>query len=399
MRLRILMLTHRLPYAPNRGDRIRAYHLVKLLASQHDVHLVSLIHDAEEAAHLADLEGRVASIDGAPAAGPRRFVDAALALPGPVPLTHVLLHSHRMREILQRRVHIAQPHVLVAYCTGMARYALEPPLRDLPCVLDMVDVDSEKWAALAQQTSGPRGWVFRREARRLRAFERQIMRHARATAVSSDRERMSLTEAAPEAAPVTVPSGVDAAFFAPVHEPAADPGVVFSGVFNYAPNEDGAVWFAREVWPLVRQRQPAARLTLVGMHPTRLVRSLAADPSIVVTGAVPDVRPYLWRAALAVAPLRVARGVQNKVLEAIAAGLPCVVTPEVFAGLPDAVRPACKAAAEPEAFARALVEWLALGGSQRQAIAARVSRDDITWERQLHPFLDLVEQAARSGPA
>lgn len=399
MRLRILMLTHRLPYAPNRGDRIRAYHLVKLLASQHDVHLVSLIHGAEEAAHLGDLEGTVASLDGAPTAGPRRFVDAALALPGQVPLTHVLLHSHRMREILQRRVHLSRPHVLVAYCTGMARYALEPPLQNLPCVLDMVDVDSEKWAALAQQTGGPRGWVFRREARRLRAFERQIMRHARATAVSSDRERMSLTEAAPEAAPVTVPSGVDTAFFAPAHEPAADPGVVFSGVFNYAPNEDGAVWFAREVWPLVRQRQPAARLTLVGMHPTRLVRSLAADPSIVVTGAVPDVRPYLWRAALAVAPLRVARGVQNKVLEAIAAGLPCVVTPEVFAGLPEAVRPACQAAAEPEAFARALVAWLALGGSQRQAIAARVSRDDITWERQLHPFLDLVDQAARSGPA
>ncbi len=122
--------------------------------------------------------------------------------------------------------------------------------------------------------------------------------------------------------------------------------MVFTGVFSYQPNEDGALWLIDHVWPRVRATVPQAHLTLVGMGPSPTLRRRAADAGVEVTGAVPDVRPYLWRAAVAVAPLETARGVQNKVLEAVAAGLPAVVTPAVFEGLPDAVRPACRVAAD-----------------------------------------------------
>jgi glycosyltransferase involved in cell wall biosynthesis len=109
---------------------------------------------------------------------------------------------------------------------------------------------------------------------------------------------------------------------------------------------------------------------------------------------VKDVRPHLWQSALSVAPLHLARGVQNKVLEAIAAGLPCVVTPDVFEGLPAAVRPACVSVKAPEAFAGAIVQWLNMGGASRRAIAERAALDALSWDRQLQPFLDLIEQAA-----
>jgi sugar transferase (PEP-CTERM/EpsH1 system associated) len=391
--VRILFLTHRLPYAPNRGDRIRAYHLLRLLALHHEVHLVSLLHDRDEAARVGELEGMAASVEGVRTGGMRRFMSAALALPGATPLTHVLLDGPEIDRVIQRRVALTKPDVVVAYCSGMARFALEPPLADLPFVLDMVDVDSEKWAALGRQLGRLRGWVYRREARRLGDFERRVMGRASATVVSSDRERTLLDAAVPAHHAVTVMNGVDVHGFAPRDAPTEEPRVIFCGVFNYQPNEAGALWFAREVWPLVRRLHPRARLALVGMNPTRSVRALASE-SITVTGAVKDVRPHLWQSALSVAPLHLARGVQNKVLEAIAAGLPCVVTPDVFEGLPAAVRPACVSVKAPEAFAGAIVQWLNLDGASRRTIAERATLDGLSWDRQLQPFLDLIEQAA-----
>ena len=245
----------------------------------------------------------------------------------------------------------------------MARYAMEPPLAGTPFVLDMVDVDSEKWASLAHTSHAPRKWIYGREAVRLRAFERRAVVAARATTVASERELALLDRVAPGHGAIAVSNGIDIEAFAPREPPASDPGVIFCGVFNYEPNEAGARWMASEVWPLVRHAQPRAQLLLVGMHPTRAVRALTADPSIQVTGAVPDVRAHLWRSAVAVAPLAIARGVQNKVLEAVAAGLPCVVTPAVFEGLPEAARPACRSAADARSFADALVSVLTLNPS------------------------------------
>jgi glycosyltransferase involved in cell wall biosynthesis len=166
-------------------------------------------------------------------------------------------------------------------------------------------------------------------------------------------------------------------------------------VFNYAPNVEGALWLARDVWPRVRAMRPDARLTLAGAHPARSIRRLAAnDKSIEVTGQVPDMRPYLWRSAIAVAPLFTARGVQNKVLEAVAAGLPAVVTPAVLAGLPAEVVPACRMAAEPESYARAILDLLALTPAARRRLAARAQLADLAWSIRLAPLVRLIGRAA-----
>jgi glycosyltransferase involved in cell wall biosynthesis len=154
------------------------------------------------------------------------------------------------------------------------------------------------------------------------------------------------------------------------------------------------VWLAREVWPIIRAQRPDARLEIVGAQPARAVRALE-DPrqGILVTGSVPDVRPYLWRAAVSVAPLHTARGVQNKVLEAAAAGLPVVVTPEVAAGLPPEVATACATAEDAQQFAAHVVGWLRIGPDARRLVAARANLAGLTWKARLKPVRAMVEKA------
>jgi sugar transferase (PEP-CTERM/EpsH1 system associated) len=397
--LRALFLSHRLPYAPNRGDRIRAYHLLKLLAAHHDVHVVSLVHDKAEAAEVSGLASWVTSADGAPVSKRVQMAAAALALPTSRPLTHVLLHSSRVRALVDSLSAQYRFDIVIAYGSAMARYALEPPLDRLPCLLDMIDVDSEKWAALADTAGMPMRWIYRREARLLRRFEQLAADRACATIVVNEREQRLLLEVVGHAGGLAIPNGVDLEWFRPDGPPSDRPQVVFCGVFNYAPNEQGAVWLGSEVWPRVLSVRPDAKLVLVGAEPSQTVRALARDASITVTGTVADVRPYLWQSAVAAAPLKLARGVQNKVLEALSAGLPCVVTPPVFEGLPEAVRPACLAASETQRFADHLLSLLNQPADRRRALSKAANLTGLGWSEQLRPFLDVVKACAGGGAA
>lgn len=397
--MRVLVLTHRLPFAPNRGDRVRAYHIVKQLAERHDVHVVSLAHDREECAQAGTLRALGVGVSVAPVPRFRNLVGALSALPTDTPLTHVLLDSAAMVPALERLLAGWSPDVVLAYCSGMARFSMAAPLANIPCVLDLVDVDSAKWGAFARTAAAPRRWLFRREARCLSAFEARAVRAAVATTVVNERERDTLRALCPRDAIHVAPNGVDVEGLTPPDPPASGDRVIFTAVFNYAPNVEGAVWFARHVWPLVRAARPGAHLTLAGLSPVRAVLRLAdADPTIDVTGGVPDMRPYLWRSAVAVAPLLQARGIQNKVLEAVSAGLPSVVTPAVWDGLPEEVWPACRIADQPEAFAAAVVQLLSLAPAQRRAVAAAAALGHLTWRHRLAPLLDLVEAAAARPP-
>jgi polysaccharide biosynthesis protein PslH len=393
--MRVLFLTHRLPYAPNRGDRIRAYHMLRVLAQRHEVDLVSLVHDAQEEAAAAGLGGLANSVAVARVSPLRNLARAPFALLGDVPLTHVLLDASGLRAHVTRLVQERPPDVVLAYCSGMARFALEPPLNEFPLVLDLVDVDSRKWATLASQARAPRRWIYAREATHLAAFERTASMRAATTTVVNDKERDSLLEISPTAHVRVIENGVDLTNLTPSTPPAAEPRVVFTGVFNYAPNVAGAVWMAEQVWPMVRAKRPDARLVLVGANPSRAVRALARkDPSIEVTGTVDDVRPYLWGAALSVVPLATARGLQNKVLEAMAAGLPVVITSVVRDGLPASLQGSCLVADARETFAAAVLSLLALGPAERRRRATGADLTALGWDRQLRPFLEVIEAAA-----
>jgi sugar transferase (PEP-CTERM/EpsH1 system associated) len=393
----VLFLTHRLPYAPNRGDRIRAFFLLKFLRQWADVTVMSLVHDADEEAQADNMRRDGWDVVSARVPRPTNALRSGFALPSSRPTTHTMLDTPALRAAIRRVVANREPDIVIAYCSGMAQYALEEPLRRYPMILDMVDVDSAKWRQLSTVTAPPLSWIYRREARTLASFEQTAAMAAVATTVVTANESASLKAIAPEARVEVVPNGVDVESFRNEAPPEASADVVFCGVMNYAPNENAAHLLAREVWPSVRRARPDATLTIVGSQPTAAVLRLA-DPAlgITVTGAVPDVRPYLWRAAVAAAPLVTARGIQNKVLEAVAAGLPTVVTPNIVESLPRQLLPAVVGASGSTDLAAAVVSLLAQSAAERRAMAARADVTSLGWDRQLAPFGDLLRDALAS---
>jgi sugar transferase (PEP-CTERM/EpsH1 system associated) len=397
--VRVLFLTHRLPYAPNKGDRLRAFHMLRAMRAEAEVDVVSLVHDREEASHAPDLRDLAASVTTLPVSRWNGAVRSARALFVAQPLTHALLDSRGAAQTLAAVVACHPPDVVLAFCSSMARFALEAPLAGLPLVVDLVDVDSSKWRALATSAGWPLSAVYKREARYLSDFEASLVGSAEAVTVVNDREREELLRIAPLADPVVLQNGVDVAYFTSPHPPSERQAVVFSGVMDYAPNADGAVWLAEQVWPLVRKQHPGACLEIVGASPRRDVRNLARrHPDITVTGTVPSVREYLWNAAVAVAPLHVARGVQNKVIEAVAAGLPCVVTPAVAEGVPGEILPACHVQGSAAGFAGIIVDLLDRSPVERRAIAARGDVSTLEWASRMRPLLPLLRRAAERQP-
>jgi sugar transferase (PEP-CTERM/EpsH1 system associated) len=388
--MNVLFLTHRLPYAPNRGDRIRAYYLLREMSTFADVSLFSLVHDDEEASHAAEVPF-VSDVATSRVRPFRNRIRGALRLATARPLTHSLLDAADARAQIERLVASRRPDIVLAYCSSMARFAIEPPLDRFPLVVDIVDVDSEKWRTMAERSAMPLRSIYRREARTLAAFERTASERAAAALVISEQERESLQAIAPSARIHVIPNGVEVQEFAPPADgPAREPTVVFCGVMNYAPNVEGVRWFADRVWPRVRAERPDARFVIVGAHPAPAITALAdRDGSITVTGRVDDVRPYLWRAAVSVAPLHVARGLQNKVLEALAAGLPAVVTSPVRNGLPAIVKPACVVADDSAEFGDATIELLGRTGERR----ALDSADVLSWSSQLREVRSILENS------
>ena len=391
--MRILFLTHRLPYALDRGDRIRAHYLLREMARFADVSLFSLVHEAAEEADAARMP--FASAVRTSRVTPfRARVIGALRLPTRRPLTHSLLDAPGATAAITDLAASRPPDIVVAYCSSMARFALEPPLENFPFVLDMVDVDSEKWRRLGATGPWPLRWLYNREAETLGRFEASAAARAVTTLVINDRERDALRRIAPSARIHVLGNGIDTERFA-APAPPADAGVViFTGLMNYGPNEQGVRWFADQVWPRVRAQRPEARFVVVGAAPTAAVKALTArDASIEVVGRVDAVQPYLWRSAVAVAPLQIARGLQNKVLEALAAGLPVVATPAVVEGLPPVARAGCVTAAEAVPFADAVIGLLRQTPVDRRRFAGRADLTSLTWSAQLRPLEALLRDA------
>jgi sugar transferase (PEP-CTERM/EpsH1 system associated) len=308
-----------------------------------------------------------------------------------------LLDAPGIEATLSEIVNARRPEVVFAFGSGMARLALAPPLAGLPLILDLVDVDSRKWLDLSVSSNPPLSWIYRREARTLGRFEARAAATAAATLVVNEREAEIARALAPSANVHVIANGVELDRLHPAGAPSDRARVVFCGVMNYAPNDQGIRWFVNAVWPIVKRRRPDASLAIVGADPQRSLKTLCArDTTIEVTGRVPDVRPWLWDSAVAIAPLQVARGVQNKALEAIAAGLPIVTTPAVAAGLPMEATPAVSVAGDAEEFAGQVVTLLAMPPEARRARAALASLGQLQWANTLRPLRKLFETAVTS---
>lgn len=340
----LLFLSHRIPYPPDKGDKIRSYHLLRALAERYRVHLGAFVDDPADWVH----EPALRSLCGELCLRPlnprlRRLASAVGLLRGEA----LSMAYYRDRNLSGWVADLAGRRPLAGvfvFSSSMGQYALDLPLAPGgQRVIDFCDVDSDKWRQYANSHRPPLSLVYSREADRLAEAERCYLAAFDATLVISQAEAELLGELddARRCKLHVVPNGVDTDYFDPSLRydtpfDGTDPTMVFTGAMDYHANVDGVSWFARKILPKVRQAVPAARFVVVGSNPAPEVRALADLPGVAVTGRVPDVRPYLAHAALVVAPLRIARGVQNKVLEALAMARPVVATHNAVQGIPDA---------------------------------------------------------------
>jgi polysaccharide biosynthesis protein PslH len=331
-KLRLLYLCHRVPYPPDKGDKIRAFNEIRSLAKRHRVHLLTLADS--EVPDLSALEQMCERVEVFPIQRTGAYMRAALGIFSSRPLTLAFFDSAELRQRAEELARTERFDLVVVYSSSMAPYAEPFAEAGTPAVLDMVDVDSSKWAQYSRYAPLPMRPVYALEARRLQKYEASLVERFERIVLATGNETRLLKAFAPEAQAATVPNGVDLDFFRPLDLPRSPhPTIVFTGQMDYFANVDGMVHFSRHLFPRLRQRFPDLELLIVGRSPAPAVRALNELPGVHVTGAVGDVRPFLARAWAFVAPLRIAQGVQNKVLEAMAMNVPVVCTDRVFAGL------------------------------------------------------------------
>lgn len=318
----ILLLVHRLPYPPNKGDKVRSYHLLKHLAAHHRIFLGTFIDDPEDEVHIDKLRPLCAKLHVAkldPRMAKLRSINGLISDDA---LTLRYYRDSRLFDWVERTCRQENIDASVIFSSAMAQYVENRPR--LPMLVDFVDVDSAKWSQYAPQHRWPLSWIYQRESERLLAYERQIAARAARSFFATENEAALFRRLAPECA-VKVEAmcnGVDSEFFRPdqtIVSPfdAGEQPLVFTGAMDYWPNVDAVTWFVSDILPRLLLKRPQLRFYIVGRNPTPAVTALAGQ-HVVVTGTVPDVRPYLQHAALVVASLRVARGIQNKILEAMA---------------------------------------------------------------------------------
>lgn len=340
MKPALLYLVHRIPYPPNKGDKIRSYHLLRYLSQHYRVFLGAFIDDPHDWTYVSRLETECDGCRFIPLHPRQARIRSIKGLLQGKPLTIPYYADRKMRQWVEEVVAEQQITRVIVYSSAMAQY-VTPHLASLERrVIDFVDIDSDKWRQYAMKKQWPMSWVYRREADKLFAYERSLagvfdaslfVSSAEAALfrdlISSEQENIDYYN-----------NGVDTEYFAPSKEfvnpyQEGDEVLVFTGAMDYWPNIDAVAWFAKEVFPEISRLVPQARFYIVGSNPSESVKQLARLDRVEVTGRVEDIRPYLQFARAAVAPMRIARGIQNKVLEAMAMEKPVIVSDQGYEGI------------------------------------------------------------------
>ena len=389
----LLFLAHRIPYPPNKGDKLVSYHLLKHLAARYHVHLGSFVDEADDWQHVPAVTAMCSGETYcAPLAPLRAKLRSLTGLATGRALTLPYYRDARMVRWVRGVVARHGIRKVVVFSSPMAQYVND--IDELARLIDFVDVDSHKWTQYAEASGGIAAWLYRREAKKLLDFEKECASRAVASIFVTRPEAQLFTRLAGDAAGdvIAIEIGVDAEYFSPTLALQKPEGwlrgnqmIVFTGTMDYRPNIDAAAWFAREVMPLVRQTVRGAHFCIVGARPSAEVRALARAEGVSVTGTVPDVRPYLRHAGVVVVPMRLARGIQNKALEAMAMGAPTIVSTTSAAALNAVPERDFCIADDAASFARAVIELL--GDPARRAALSLAGRaavlEHYDWTRNL----------------
>jgi sugar transferase (PEP-CTERM/EpsH1 system associated) len=347
--MNILFLCHRIPYPFNKGDKIRSFNELQYLSRHNNIYIAFLIDNKHDFQYIAELKKYCVSIDY-DVLNP--LFQRLRVLPFTFfnkPLSVYYFYSKKLQNAIDLRLSKIKFDVILVFSSAMAEYVFksryynnilkEKSRGRLKLIIDFVDVDSYKWYLYSKYKKFPESIIYKKEWKSLREYEKIVGNLFDLSVFVSEEEAKLFRSFAPGVKSIVIPNGVDVDYFSRKidvnkSKEKNEAIIMFSGAMNYYPNDDGVRFFCNEIWPQVRNRVNNCKFYVVGMNPSKKLRILARnDNNIVITGQVKDIREYLWKTDVFVAPLRIARGIQNKVLEAMASGLPIVATTEAVKGI------------------------------------------------------------------
>lgn len=354
--MRILYLCHRFPYPPKSGAKVRAFNTIRHLSERHEVVVATLEVEPGEAARGSGLANYCARYICEPLSPVGAKLRMALSLLTSEPATMGAFYSSRLKARLRDELATNDYDLVMFHSSSVVQY-VDPEI-EVPLFIDFVDMDSQKWLVYARHRGFPLNLGYWLEGMKLARAEAQMARRAAISTCATAAETESL-DAMDAGTPTDwFPNGVDLEFFHPSGDPYEEDRLCFIGRMDYYPNAECMIDFCVHTLPLIRQRRPNVELSIVGAEPTAAVRRLAEIPGVEVTGTVDDVRPWVWRSAVTVAPLNIARGTQNKILESMAMGVPVVCSERAARGVDAVVGEHLLAANEPQGYADAVLALL-----------------------------------------
>jgi sugar transferase (PEP-CTERM/EpsH1 system associated) len=391
--VKILYICHRFPFPPKRGGKIRPFNMIKhLSAAGHEVTVASLARSPAEAEEGKGIAPYCARYEIAEVANPVQFARMVARVPTPVPSSMGFFYSatlaRKVRELLARE----RFDLIFVHCSSVAQYVAG--VRGIPKILDFGDMDSQKWLEYARYKPFPLCLGYWLEGRKLEREERRLAAQFDVCTATTRAEWETLESYRTGVATDWFPNGVDSSYFAPSGEPYDPDTLCFVGRMDYYPNQECMFEFCAKVLPRVQARSPQTKLLIVGADPSPEVKKLGEVRGVTVTGSVPDVRPYLQRSALMVAPLNIARGTQNKILEAMASGVPVVVSGVAAGGVDALPREHFLVANTPEEHAEVVVRLLEDRSERARLSAAGRSRmlSHHNWDRSMQRLDRIIER-------
>jgi len=399
--MKILYLSQRIPYPPNKGDKLRAFNEIKYLSKHHEISLLCLTDDCREMGTPQELNRFCKSIDIVYLPKLQSKLQSGLAIFSTISLTLSYFHSKKLKKIVKMKLLSEQYDLIFVYCSSMAQYV--DHVHHIPKIIDFVDVDSEKWRQYATYASFPMRLLYRIESYRLRKYEASIAENYQHGVFVSENEAEDFKRMVcpcPTISPIL--NGVDCEMFTPGTEPYDRNALIFTGAMDYYANVEAVLYFVDQILPLIKNKIENIKLYVVGSNPAKEIILLAKkETNVIITGYVEEVQPYMRKAAVFVAPMRIARGVQNKILEAMAMGVPVVTSSLGYEGITAKQGEDIFVEDAPEHFAMRVIE-LVEDAELRRAVSEK-SRKNVescyNWEINLGKLEDLLLETQKPFPS
>jgi len=399
--MKILYLAHRIPYPPNKGDKIRSFNEIKYLAERHDVDLLCLADEPDDLRYKADLEEYCPQVEVFPLNKRLAKGKGLFSLLYGQSISAGYFYLPAMQDVFDRWVSQQNYDAILCFSSPMAEYIFKSSCMPQPkpkLVMDFCDVDSDKWGQYAAEAKVPLRQLYWTEKKRLAAYERKIQNRFDRTVLISEAEAALFRRICADHLEKLsiIPNGVDHEYFTPDYQaqttkPNEALSLVFTGAMDYHANVDGVLWFCREIWPQLKKQFSSLAFYIVGSKPTDEVKALADIDGVTVTGFVDDIRDYYAMADVCVVPLRMARGVQNKVLEAMAMGKAVVSTSKANAGIQAENGKHVEIADSAGSFSTSVVDLLT--DSEKRQSLETAARDFVTNRYDWQSNLKKLEQS------